>query len=97
MIIYNKLRADIGVILRQLIERKPDCKLLEAEACPDHIHMLVEIPPKYSVAQFMGYLKSKNTLMIFERHANMKYKFGNRKVWKRGYFADTVGKKEKAI
>ena len=57
MIIYNKLRADIGVILRQLIERKPDCKLLEAEACPDHIHMLVERPLKYSVAQFMGYLK----------------------------------------
>ena len=81
MIIYNKLRADIGVILRQLIERKPDCKLLEAEACPDHIHMLVEIPLKYSVAQFMGYLKSKSTLMIFEKHANMKYKFGNRKVW----------------
>lgn len=92
MIIYNKLRADIGAILRQLIERKPDCKLLEAEACPDHIHMLVEIPPKYSVAQFMGYLKSKSTLMIFERHANMKYKFGNRKFWARGYFADTVGK-----
>lgn len=80
MIIYNKLRADIGAILRQLIERKPDCKLLEAEACPDHIHMLVEIPPKYSVAQFTGYLKSKSTLMIFEKHANMKYKFGNRKV-----------------
>ena len=97
MIIYNKLRVDIGAILRQLIERKPDCKLLEAEACPDHIHMLVEIPPKYSVAQFMGYLKRKSTLMIFERHANMKYKFGNRKVWARGYFADTVGKNEKAI
>ena len=97
MIIYNKLRAYIGAILRQLIERKPDCKLLEAEACPDHIHMLVEIPPKYSVAQFMGYLKSKSTLMIFERHANMKYKFGNRKFWARGYFVDTVGKNEKVI
>ena len=79
MVIYNKLRADIGAILRQLIERKPDCKLIEAEACPDQIHMLIEIPPKYSVAQFMGYLKSKSTLMIFERHANLKYKFGNRK------------------
>ena len=78
MVIYNKLRADIGAILRQLIERKPDCKQIE-EACPDHIHMLIEIPPKYSVAQFMGYLKSKSTLMIFERHANLKYKFGNRK------------------
>lgn len=80
-----------------LIERKPGCKLLEAEACPDYIHMLVEIPPKYSVAQFMGYLKSKSTLMIFERHANMKYKFGNRKFWARGYFVDTVGKNEKTI
>ena len=79
MVIYNKLRADIGAIPRQLIERKTDCKLIEAEACPDHIHMLIEIPPKYSVAQFMGYLKSKSALMIFERHANLKYKFGNRK------------------
>ena len=79
MVIYNKLRADIGAILRQLIERKPDCKLIEKEAYPDHIHMLIEIPSKHSVAQFMGYLKSKSTLMIFERHANLKYKFGNRK------------------
>ena len=80
-----------------MIERKPDCELLEAEACPDHIHMLIEIAPKYSIAEFMGYLKSKSTLMIFERHANMKYKFGNRKFWARGYFVDTVGKNEKAI
>ncbi len=79
-----------------LIERK-GCELLEAEACPDHIHMLIEIPPKYSVAQFMGYLKSKSTLMIFDRHANMKYKFGNRKFWARGYFVDTVGCNEKAL
>ena len=71
--------------MRQLIERKPDCHLLE-EACPEHIHMLIEIPPKYSVSEFMGYLKSKSTLMIFERHANMKYKFGNREFWARGYF-----------
>ena len=91
MVIYNKLRADIGAILRQLIERKPDCKLIEAEACPDHIHMLIEIPPKYSVAQFMGYLKSKSTLMIFERHANLKYKYGNRNFWAKGYFVSTVG------
>ena len=97
MIIYNKLRADIGQILRQLIERKPDCELLEAEACPDHIHMLIEIAPKYSIAEFMGYLKSKSTLMIFERHANMKYKFGNRKFWARGYFVDTVGRNKKQI
>ncbi len=79
-----------------LIERK-GCELLEAEACPDHIHMLIEIPPKYSVAQFMGYLKSKSTLMIFDRHANMKYKFGNRKFWARGYFVDTVECNEKAL
>ena len=97
MIIYNKLRADIGQILRELIERKPDCQLLEAEACPDHIHMLVEIAPKYSVAEFMGYLKSKSTLMIFERHANLKYKYGNRHFWCRGYFVDTVGKNAKKI
>ena len=82
MVIYNKLRKDIGQILRMLIERKPGCKLLEAEACPDHIHMLLEIPPKYSISEFMGYLK---------------YKFGNRKFWSRGYFVDTVGKNEKAI
>ena len=97
MIIYNKLRADIGQILRELIERKPDCQLLEAEACPDHIHMLVEIAPKYSVAEFMGYLKSKSTLMIFERHANLKYKYGNRHFWCRGYYVDTVGKNAKKI
>lgn len=96
MIIYNKLRKDIGQILRMLIERK-GCELLEAEACPDHIHMLIEIPSKYSVAQFMGYLKSKSTLMIFDRQANMKYKFGNRKFWARGYFADTVGCNEKVL
>lgn len=96
LVIYNKLRKDIGQIIRMLIERKGS-KLIEAEACPDYIHMLVEIPPKYSVSQFMGYLKSKSTLMIFERHANMKYKFGNRKFWARGYFVDTVGKNEKAI
>jgi putative transposase len=97
MVIYNKLRADIGAILRRLIERKPDCVLLEAEACPDHIHMLIEIPPKYSVSEFMGYLKSKSTLEIFERHAEMKYKFGNRKFWARGYFVDTVGRNDKTI
>lgn len=97
MIIYNKLRVNIGKILRMLVERRPGCKLLEAEACPDHIHMLIEIPPKYSVSQFMGYLKSKSTLLIFERHANLKYKFGNRKFWARGYFVDTVGRNEKMI
>ena len=97
MIIYNKLKKDIGQILRMLVERKPGCKLIEAEACADHIHMLIEIPPKYSVSEFMGYLKSKSTLMIFDRHANLKYKFGNRKFWARGYFVDTVGRNEKVI
>lgn len=96
LITYNKLRKDIGQILRMLIERK-GCTLHEAEACKDHIHMLIEIPPKYSILSFMGYLKSKSTLMIFERHANLKYKFGNRKFWARGYFVDTVGRNEKAI
>ena len=72
MVIYNKLRADIGLIIRSLCERKPGVELLEAEACPDHIHMLLSIPPKYAVSEFMGYLKSKSTLMIFDRHANLK-------------------------
>lgn len=80
-----------------LINRKPDVKLIEGEACPDHIHMLIEIPPKYSVAEFMGYLKSKSTLMIFDRHANLKYKYGSRHFWAKGYFVDTVGKNEKVI
>lgn len=97
MIIYNKLRVDIGKILRMLIERKPGCELLEAEAPPDYIHMLVEIAPKYSVSEFMAYLKSKSTLMIFDRHANMKYKYGNRKLCARSYFVDTVGRNEKTI
>ena len=97
MIIYNKLKRDIGQILRTLIERKPGINIIEAEACPDHIHMLVEIPPKYSVSSFMRYLKSKSTLMIFDRHAHLKYKYGNRKFWARGYYVDTVGKNEKRI
>ena len=70
---------------------------MEAEACPDHIHMLVEIPPHMSVSQYMGYLKSKSTLMIFDRHANLKYKYGNRHFWCRGYYVDTVGKYESKI
>ena len=97
MVIYNKLRKDIVQILILLINRKPDVKLIEGEACPDHIHMLLEIPPKYAVADFMGYLKSKSTLMIFDRHANIKYKYGNRHFWAKGYFVDTVGKNEKII
>lgn len=95
-IIYGKLRTDIGKILRQLCERK-GVEILEAEACPDHIHMLVSIPPKYSVSEVMGYLKGKSSLMIFDRHANLKYKYGNRQFWCRGYYVDTVGRNKKAI
>ena len=72
-------------------------EIIEAEACPDHIHMLVSIPPKYSVSQFMGYLKGKSSLMIFDRHANLKYKYGNRQFWCKGYYVDTVGRNKKAI
>ena len=95
-IIYGKLKADIGKILRTLCERK-GVTIHEAEACPDHIHMLVSIPPKISVADFMGYLKGKSSLMIFDRHANLKYKYGNRKFWCRGYYVDTCGKNAKKI
>ena len=79
-VIYNKLRSDIITIFKTLIERKPGLKLLEGEACPDHIHMLLEIPPKYSVSEIMGYLKSKSTLLIFEKHANLKYKYGKNEI-----------------
>ena len=95
-IIYGKLKADIGKILRTLCERK-GVTIHEAEACPDHIHMLVSIPPKISVADFMGYLKGKSSLMIFDRYANLKYRYGNRKFWCRGYYVDTVGRNKKAI
>ena len=94
--IYGQIKADIGKILRMLCEQKK-VNIIEAEACPDHIHMLVEIPPHLSVAQFMGYLKGKSSLMIFDRHANLKYKYGNRHFWCRGYYVDTVGKNKKAI
>ena len=97
LIIYNKLRRDIIEILILLINRFKDVELIERQACPDHIHMLLEIPPKYSISEFMGQLKSKSTLMIFDRHANLKYKFGNRHFWAKGYFVDTVGKNEKRI
>ncbi len=76
MVIYKKLRKDIGEILRSLCERKLGVELLEAEACPDHIHMLITIPSKYAISEFMGYLKSKSTLMVFDRHANLIYKYG---------------------
>ena len=95
-VIYGQLKADIGVILRKLCEEK-GVEIIEAEACPDHIHMLVSIPPQLSVAQFVGFLKGKSTLMIFDRHANLKYKYGSCHFWCRGYYVDTVGKNEKMI
>ena len=95
-IIYKQISADIGQIIRVLCERK-GVTILEAAAMPDHIHLYVEIPPKYSVSEFMGYLKGKSSLMIFDRHANLKYKYGNRHFWCRGYYVDTVGKNTKAI
>ena len=94
--IYGELKADIGKILRKLCEEKK-VELIEAEACPDHIHMLVSIPPYISISQFMGYIKSKSALIIFDRHANLKNKYGNRHFWATGYFVDTVGKNEKII
>ncbi len=94
--IYGKLKVDVGKILRDLSERKR-VEIIEAEYCPDHIYMLVAMPPHMSVAQYMGYLKSKSSLMIFDRHANLKYKYGNRYFWCRGYYVDTVGKYEGAI
>ena len=95
-IIYGKIRLDIGKMLRKLCEYK-GVEIIEAEVCKDHIHMLVSIPPKYSVAQIMGYLKGKSSLMIFEKYANLKYKYGNRNFWCRGYYVDTVGRNKKAI
>ena len=81
---------------RELCQQK-GVEIIEAKACPDHIHMLISIPPKYSVAQIMGYLKGKSSLMIFDRHANLKYKYGNRHFWARGYYVDTVGRNKKQI
>lgn len=94
--IYGQLKKDIREILRKLCEQK-GVEIIEAEACPDHIHMLVSVPPYLSIAQFMGFLKGKSSLMIFDRHANLKYKCGQRSFWCRGYFVDTVGKNETAI
>jgi len=96
MAIFGQLRKDVGEILRKLCEQK-GIEIIEAEACPDHIHMLISIPPKYSVSQIMGYLKGKSFLMIFDRHANLKYKYGNRHFWARGYYVDTVGRNKKQI
>ena len=95
-VFYQEKRTDIGKILRQLCEWK-GVKIIEAEVCPDHIRMLLEIPPKYSVSGIMGYLKGKSSLMIFEKYANLKYKYGNRQFWCRGCYVDTAGKNSKKI
>ena len=93
-VIYGKMKAEIGKILRELCERK-GIEIIAVECCPDHIHMLIRIPPKYSVSEIVGYLKGKSSLIIFDRHANLKYKYGNRTFWCRGYYVDTVGKNTK--
>ena len=95
-VFYARKRLEIGHILRELCRWK-DINILEAEICPDHIHMLIEIPPKMSVSSFMGYLKGKSSLMIYEKWGNMKYKYRNRQFWCRGYYVDTVGKNTKKI
>ena len=95
-VIYGQIKADVAEILSMLCKRK-GIEIIEAECCKDHIHMLVRIPPKYSVSEIMGYLKGKSSLMIFEKHANLKYKYGNRHFWCRGYYVDTVGKNAKKI
>ena len=95
-VIYGQIREDIGKILRELCDRK-GINIIEAEMCPDHVHMLIEIPPKYSVSEIMGYLKGKSSLMIFDRHANLKYRYGNRHFWCRGYYVDTDEQNAKKI
>ena len=95
-IVYGQIKKDVGEIFRKLCNEKK-VEIIEAETCPNHIHMLVSIPPYISIAQFVGYLKSKSTLMIFDRHANLKYKYGSRSFWCRGYYVDTVGKNERII
>ena len=94
--VYGEIKKDVGEILRKLCNEMK-VEIIEAEACPDHIHMLVSIPPYMSVAQFVGTLKSTSALMIFDRHANLKYKYGHRNFWCRGYYVDTIGKNEKMI
>ena len=95
-VFYGEKRAEIGKILRELCNWKK-VNIINAEVCPDHVHMLVEIPPKYSVSSFMGFLKGKSSIMIYEKLGNMKYKYRNREFWCRGYYVDTVGKNTKAI
>ena len=88
--IFGKIRKDIGSILRRLCDYK-GVEIVEANACSDHIHMLLKIPPKMSISSFMGYLKGKSSLAIFDRHANLKYNYGNRHFWAKGYYVSTVG------
>ena len=95
-VIYGKIKADVRDIIKTLCERK-GIEIIEGECCKDHIHLLVRIPPKYSVSEIVGYVKGKSSLMIFERHAHLKYKYGNRHFWCRGYYVDTVGKNTKKI
>ena len=95
-IFYEEKRLEVGEILRELCKWK-GVAIIEAEVCPDHIHMLLEIPPKISISSFMGFLKGKSSLMIYERWGNMKYKYRNREFWCRGYYVDTAGKDAKKI
>ena len=95
-VIYNEIKKDIGEIIRKLCNEMK-VEIIEAEACPEHIHLLVSIPPYMSISQFVGTLKSKSALMIFDRHANLKYRYGSRNFWCRGYYVDTVGKNAKVI
>ena len=93
---YGSKRLEIGAILRELCSWK-EVNIIEAEVCPDHIHMLLEIPPKISVSSFMGFLKGKSSIMIYERWGNLKYKYRGRQFWCRGYYVDTAGKNAKKI
>ena len=95
-VFFNQKRLEIGAILRSLCEWK-EVEIMEAEVCPDHVHMLVSIPPKLSVSGFMGYLKGKSSILIYQKYVNMKFKYRNREFWCRGYYVDTVGKDKKAI
>ena len=95
-IIYNQYRKDLGKILRELCRYK-GVEILEGHLMPDHVHILVSIPPKTAISSFMGYLKGKSALMMFERHGNLKYKFGNRHFWSEGYYVSTVGLNESTI
>lgn len=95
-VFYGEKRLEIGAILRSLCEWK-EVEIIEAEVCPDHVHMLVSIPPKLSISGFMGYLKGKSSILIYQKYANMKFKYRNREFWCRGYYVDTVGKNKRAI